>query len=189
MGQPKLLLPWGDKSILGHILHQWRQLGAAQIAPVCRPDDKPLITELNRLGLPAADRVLNSRPESGMFTSIQSAANWTGWNSNLTHFVIALGDQPQIQSATLSALLQFAGDHPHFICQPTFQGRAKHPVLLPARIFHDLVVSPASTFRDFLQSHTAHRRSLELPDESLNLDLDSPEDYVAARKRFAPPNT
>ena len=37
MGRPKLLLPWGDTSIIGHLLGQWRGLGARPIAVVCRP--------------------------------------------------------------------------------------------------------------------------------------------------------
>ena len=37
MGRPKLLLPWGDTSIIGHLIEQWRALAAAQIAVVRRP--------------------------------------------------------------------------------------------------------------------------------------------------------
>ncbi|HRY59690.1 MAG: NTP transferase domain-containing protein [Verrucomicrobia bacterium] len=29
MGKPKLLLPWGDTSVLGHLIRQWQSLGAA----------------------------------------------------------------------------------------------------------------------------------------------------------------
>ncbi len=37
MGRPKLLLPWGATTIVGHLLEQWQTLGAAQIAVVRRP--------------------------------------------------------------------------------------------------------------------------------------------------------
>ena len=36
MGRPKLLLPWRDTTVIGAILRQWRELGAAQIAVVLR---------------------------------------------------------------------------------------------------------------------------------------------------------
>ncbi len=36
MGTPKLLLPWRDTTIIGHLISQWRELGAAQIAVVLR---------------------------------------------------------------------------------------------------------------------------------------------------------
>jgi molybdenum cofactor cytidylyltransferase len=32
MGQPKLLLPWGKTSVLGHLIGQWQSAGAGQIA-------------------------------------------------------------------------------------------------------------------------------------------------------------
>ena len=28
MGRPKLLLPWGETSVLGHLIKQWQALGA-----------------------------------------------------------------------------------------------------------------------------------------------------------------
>ena len=32
MGRPKLLLPWRGTTVIGHIIYQWRELGAAQIS-------------------------------------------------------------------------------------------------------------------------------------------------------------
>ena len=29
MGRPKLLLPWRDTTVIGQIIRQWRELGAA----------------------------------------------------------------------------------------------------------------------------------------------------------------
>jgi molybdenum cofactor cytidylyltransferase len=34
MGRAKLLLPWGEASVLGHLVSQWRSLGATQLAVV-----------------------------------------------------------------------------------------------------------------------------------------------------------
>ena len=79
MGRPKLLLPWRDTTVIGAILRQWRELGAAQIAVVHRPDDAALAAELDRLDFPAHDRIENPQPERGMFSSIVCAANWPGW--------------------------------------------------------------------------------------------------------------
>ena len=94
MGRPKLLLPWKDTTVIGHILRQWRELGARQIAVVHRPDDAPLAAELDRLGVPAHDRIENPTPELGMFSSIVCAANWSGWRTEISSWAIALGDQP-----------------------------------------------------------------------------------------------
>ena len=42
MGRPKLLLPWGETSVLGHLIKQWQALGARQIAVVCAPGDQAI---------------------------------------------------------------------------------------------------------------------------------------------------
>src|SRR6185436_13409002 len=86
MGRPKLLLPWGETSILGHLINQWQGLEAGQIGVVCAAGDKVLEDELNRFDFPPDNRIYNSAPERGMFSSIQCAASWRGWKKELTHW-------------------------------------------------------------------------------------------------------
>src|SRR5437868_3705961 len=76
MGQPKLLLPWGRTSVLGHLIEQWNRLGAEQLAVVSAADDAAIHAELERRGFPSKNRIYNPDPDRGMFSSIQSAANW-----------------------------------------------------------------------------------------------------------------
>ena len=40
MGKPKLLLPWGGTSVLGHLIGQWKVLRAGQIAAVFAAGDQ-----------------------------------------------------------------------------------------------------------------------------------------------------
>ena len=82
MGRPKLLLPWGGTSVLGHLINQWQVLKAKQIAIVCAAADSLIQAELDRLGFSANDRVLNAAPDRGMFSSIQCAAQWPGWRAD-----------------------------------------------------------------------------------------------------------
>ena len=85
MGRPKMLLPWGETSVLGHLISQWQALGARQVAVVGALDDSGIASELDRLGFPSQRRIFNPSPEDGMFSSIQCAAQWTGWEPMLTH--------------------------------------------------------------------------------------------------------
>jgi molybdenum cofactor cytidylyltransferase len=181
MGEPKLLLPWKESTVIGHLLAVWRSVGADQIAVVCAARPHPLQGELDRLGFPETSRILNGSPELGMFSSIRCAAGWPGWEGNLTHFVVLLGDQPQIRLATLKALVTHAGAHPECICQPALHGRPKHPLVFPAAVFRQLARSEATTLREFLQTSGLPRSFMETEDESLAIDLDTPADYAKAR--------
>jgi molybdenum cofactor cytidylyltransferase len=180
MGQPKLLLPWGRTSVLGHLVAQWKTLGAKQVGVVCVPGEPRFQAELDRLGFAKRNRIGNPAPERGMFSSIKCAAQWPGWKANLTHWAIVLGDQPHLQPQTLRQVLAFAAAHPTRICQPAWQGHGRHPVLLPKTVFRQLAASTAATLKEFLAAQSQQLALCEVDDPGLELDIDQPEDYARA---------
>lgn len=184
MGRPKLLLPWGDTSVLGHLIHQWTELGAGQIAVVVAAGDQTIQRELDRLGFAPEHRIPNPQPERGMFSSIQCAARWTGWHASPTHWAIILGDQPHLKLETLRALIRFAAAHAGKVCQPAQGGRARHPVLLPTAAFEGLKASRAENLKQFLQEAPCERALCAVDDPGLGLDIDRPEDYAEACRQF-----
>ncbi len=177
MGQPKLLLPWRDTTVIGGIFSQWRELGAAQITVAMRPNDAELTAELDRLDFPASNRIKNPQPERGMFSSIVCAAKWSGWLGEISSWAIVLGDQPHLQTETLAQLLAFQAQNPGRICQPMSGGRLAHPVILPLSAWKELATARAATLKDFLKLADAPRVQCVINDPGLTLDLDTPEDY------------
>jgi len=224
MGRPKLLLPWGRTSVLGHLIDQWEGLGAKQIAVVCAADNSARISpaqvaadgsrrclscgksaptavggyavpvgdarsescepaiqaELDRLGFPARNRIINPAPERGMFSSIQCAAQWPGWDAALTHWAIVLGDQPHLQPQTLLQVLAFTAAHTTRVCQPARHGHRRHPVLLPKAVFRELAASTAASLKEFLGAMPQELALCEVDDPGLELDIDTAEDYDKA---------
>jgi molybdenum cofactor cytidylyltransferase len=181
MGRPKMLLSWGGSTVIGHLIAQWRGLAAAQIAIVLRPDDAALACELDRLNFSQEDRIPNPRPERGMFSSILCAANGSGWRGGLSHWAIALGDQPHLRPETLRRLLAVSAANPEAVCQPSFGGHPAHPVILPRPVFVRLKESRAETFKEFLKLAGASSVQMAMDDPGLALDLDTPEDYIQVR--------
>ena len=184
MGRPKLLLPWGDTTVLGHLLAQWTRLGAVQIAVVCQPGDAALHAELDRLRFPAGQRIPNPDPDRGMFSSIQCAARWDGWKPEVRSVALALGDQPHLAAATLKEIVGFARRHPGKICQPGRAGHGRHPVFLPVAILREIANSTAETLKQFLAGRSVDLELLEMNDAGLDLDIDRPEDYQRAVDLF-----
>jgi len=181
MGRPKLLLPWGKTTIIGHLIEQWHGLGARQIVVVCRPGDNGMARELDRLKFPPGNRVINMAAESGMFSSIVCAANWNGWDPAIAAWAIVLGDQPHLQNKTLQTLLTFHEAHPNNICQPSYGGHGRHPVLLRRGAWTELARSNARTLKDFLGETSTPLLECPIDDPHLELDLDTPEDYRKMR--------
>ena len=181
MGRPKLVLPWGSTTILGHLLEQWRRLGAAQIAVVCAPGETAVAEELDRLAFATAHRIINPTPAAGMFSSVQCAARWDGWDAGITHWLLTLGDQPHVRESTLYSVLNHAGQHSANIFQPGFHGRPRHPVVFPDSIWRSLAQSSVANLKEFLQVSAGQVKLVEVDDAGLDLDIDRPEDYERAR--------
>ncbi|MHB8520510.1 MAG: nucleotidyltransferase family protein [Limisphaerales bacterium] len=180
MKKPKLLLPWGATSVLGHLLEQWRGLPVDQIAVVCASGDGPLSQELDRLDFPRPERVVNPTPDLGMFSSIRCAARWSGWKTNLTHWIIVLGDQPHLELETLRTLMEFGVAHRQKLCQPSRGGRPRHPVWMPRQAFQQLPNASEENLKQFLQNRSPDLELCALADPGLDFDMDTPADYERA---------
>lgn len=175
-----MLLPWGESTVLGHLIAQWQSVGATQISVVCAANNEAINKELDRIGFGRDQRIVNPEPDRGMFSSIQCAARWTGWSPALTHWAIALGDQPHLANETLRAAAGIAAEHPHDICQPARNKRPRHPIFLPREIFGQLARTNSKTMKEFLQAHPSQVRLVELNDAGLDIDLDTLADYERA---------
>lgn len=178
MGTCKLLLPWNDKTVLAHLVDEWKKLGAVQIAPVIDQSNDLLRSALVEQEISPDGWIENPFPERGMFSSLQEASRWKGWCSELTQWVISLSDQPQIQSSTLARLLEAAWRNPTRICQPFFGKRSGHPVILPRQQFLSLAESTAPDFRTFIRSHEHLRLRIPVNDPGVTADLDTPGEYA-----------
>jgi molybdenum cofactor cytidylyltransferase len=178
MGTCKLLLPWGNKTILTHLFDQWRSAGAAQIAPVIDASNQVLRNALEHAGFSSSNWIENRTPQLGMFGSLQQASRWTGWFSMVTHWVIALGDQPHIHISTLRLLLDITAKNPTRICQPTLHGRAAHPIVFPASNFRELGQSNSPTLCAYVRTCETLRLRLPVEDPGVSEDLNTPEDYA-----------
>jgi CTP:molybdopterin cytidylyltransferase MocA len=145
---------------------------------VCAADDRTIDAELDRLSFSQENRIRNPNPHLGMFSSIVSAATWSGWQPSITHWIIVLGDQPHLLTDTLDKLLNFAQEHSRQVCQPVRNGKRRHPVVLPKTVFLSLAESQAADLKDFLAGQEV--AGCECDDPGLDLDIDRPEDYQRA---------
>jgi molybdenum cofactor cytidylyltransferase len=177
MGQPKLLLSWGRISVVVSLVQQWRETGASQMSVVRAAPDLDLERACGDVPC-----IINPAPERGMFSSIRCAAQWPNWDPTLDHWVIALGDQPHLRDTTLRQLVELAREYPNDVCQPARGGRARHPVVLPKSAFHRLRTTTANDLKEFLSSTSEPRRTIEIDDPGLDVDIDTPEDYERAKK-------
>lgn len=181
MGQPKLLLPWGETTILGQTITQVQASQAAEALLVSGAYRAEVEAIAQSYQLPV---VYNPHYATGeMLSSLQC-----GVRELLTRpeppaaVLVMLGDLPFIRPETLNQVVSaFLAGHGQMIV-PTFQGQRGHPVLIGQTLWPALLELPAgSAPRDLGRITPIYW--LELPDETILQDLDTPDQYQSQRSR------
>ena len=172
LGRPKQLLPYGERTLLGHTLDTARLSGFHQIVvPIGGAADE--VRE--RVDLSGADVVVNYAYGEGCSSSIAAALGTVDPRCEV--IVLMLGDQPGVTPETVEALLAGRGDAPLAVCR--YDDGRGHPLAFHRRIFPSLA--------DLHGDKGVWRLLDERADEvvevriagNVPLDVDTPEDYQA----------
>src|SRR5215216_1062912 len=131
LGRPKQLLPFGEGTLLGHVVG---------IARACRFDQTIVAiggaAEDVRAGvdLTGAEVVVNDAYGEGCSSSI--AAALAAVDERCDVLVLMLGDQPGISADTVSTLLRGRGESPLAVCR--YDDGRGHPLAFARSIFGEL---------------------------------------------------
>jgi len=192
MGTNKLLLPWGETTVLGRTL---ANVGTAAV------HDLLLITghERTRVEAMAISEWATARAgasgsasggqfpilynhdyANGMLTSVQAAVR--ALPASAGAILVMLGDQPMVTTNTIDRLLYAYAATPAGLVAPTYGGRRGNPVIIDRRYFDELLALPADAApRVLLARHTDDLLAVEVEDEAVLIDLDRPEEYARRR--------
>ena len=178
MGQLKLLLPWGQGSVIGHIV---TTLEASEITEIV------VVTGFRTGEVAAAIKGTRARivhnphyDEGGMLSSAQVGLRALG--EQVTGALLCLGDQPQIEADTIKVILKQAEDTGFDrVLIPSYGMRAGHPIFLP-RSAWDCVLSTKTSLREGMHEMSGKTTYVEVDTASILADLDTPEEYERAWK-------
>ncbi len=188
MGQPKLLLPWGELTVLGQVVStlaaaltdETANLGAdrrltAELLIVTGGARELVEAEVARLAENFPVRaIFNEQHEAGeMMSSLQTGL--AGLDSQVAATLIALGDQPQLSLDSARRVVTAWKTSGARLIIPSFSQRRGHPWLVGRALWDEL--GAASTARNFLNAHADEILYVDC-DESVLKDLDTPEDYA-----------
>lgn len=175
MGKPKLLLPWGKLSVIETIIETLQRSGLENIVLVTGASHSELADHLRGKKVTLA---LNPRFADGnMVHSLQiglEKLQLLGCSAAL----LALGDQPQMQVATVKQVIKAGEQHPGQLILPSYQMKRGHPWIIPSALWENLLNLPDThTMRDFIngQAETIHYEVVDT--DSIFADLDTPEEY------------
>ena len=140
------------------------------VVAVVRPGDDELRALLESEGIQVVEA---ARAEHGMGHSLAAGIDATG---SADGWVVALGDMPRIQPATIRAVVA-AMERGAGIVVPVFAGERGHPVAFSRRFRVDLLALTGDAgARAVVASHAASVLRLEVDDPGVLQDLDTAED-------------
>lgn len=178
-GSPKLLMPFGDCTVIGSVV---AGLVAAGIAPVVVVTGADAAAIAASLAATCTQVVLNPDPARGMVSSVRVGV--AALPDALNRFLIALGDQPRIGAEVISHLLRKHRDSGKGIALPTYRGQRGHPVVFRCN-YRDaiLALSDHQTLRDLVHAHLYDCVEVECDSEAFVRDIDTREQYEDELRR------
>jgi molybdenum cofactor cytidylyltransferase len=195
MGRPKLTLPLGDGTVLGHVLEALRRARIEHILVVVGPRVPELVTLARAAGV----AVLSLPDETvDMRSTIEHGLGWLeaqfhpGHNDN---WLLMPADHPALSAGVVLGLVRAREGNPAYsIVVPTFQGRRGHPVLLGWEHVEAIRKLPAGQgLNIYLRKHAGVTLEVTVDSADILDDLDTPEDYERLRHawphRSMPPIT
>lgn len=184
MGAWKPLLPWGATTVCGAVIDT---VLAARLCPVLVAGYRASDLLAAFAGRPGIRLVENAEWERGMLGSIRAGLSAIiadiDDSAGPAGFFVAPADMPRLPLAAFAAVAAEAGrraaeGRPSAVFAASGE-RLGHPVWIPATLFGGLTaLEPDSRLRDYLL--VSSWTSVEVDDDGIFADLDTPEAYAAS---------
>jgi molybdenum cofactor cytidylyltransferase len=177
MGQSKALLPWDGRTVIEAIV---ARLLAARLSEIV------VVT-----GYRGAEvrRVLQKYPvqiihnpgyvQGEMLSSLQMGLRVLPDSTAAT--MVVMGDQPSLDGRVIGRVLAAYAEGRGQIVIPVHRGERGHPVLIDRRYWRELLALENGAPRDVVRLYPEQTALVEVPSESILLDIDTPEQYRRAR--------
>ncbi len=181
MGRPKMLLPWGEITVLGQVISTYQAAGVGDVL-VITGGAREQVTEI--AARHGARSIFNEQFANGeMLSSLQCGLQLLSKEEpGAQAALIGLGDQPQVQAGCIRQICETFQAQEARLIVPSFQKRRGHPWLVERSLWTELLeLQPPQSPRDFLNRHAAEIAYVEMDTPSILADLDTPQDYRQAR--------
>ncbi len=172
LGAFKPLLPLGSSTFIEEAVKRFRGAGIGDIWVVTGHRAAELTPVLERLKI---RQVFNSDYRQGMSSSVRAGV--AGLEPGIAAFFMLPVDIPLVAPDTIKSLLQAYRRGHARIVYPVFRGRRGHPPLISPACVIDLPADYDGGLRAFLSRYHSEALDLEVDDEAILLDCDTPEDY------------
>lgn len=173
MGSQKLLLPFGQKTVISHIIEQVLSSGIEAVYAVVGHQADELVQELSDKPISI---IHNPDYQSGMLSSVRAGIR------NLPQVcravLVILGDQPSIKPEIIKQMTDAFYKTKSKIVIPVYDDKRGHPILF-STVFREEILGSYDRIglRGLLRAHAEDVYEMNVSDSAVLADMDYPEDY------------
>jgi molybdenum cofactor cytidylyltransferase len=175
MGRPKLLLPFGSSTILEQSVDNLLNSSVAELILVVGCTAEQLLMKIANRPVKVA---INRDYRRGMSASIKAGLDLV--SDEAKGIMLALADQPFIDSYIINCLIEAFGIGNKGIVIPVYQGKRGHPVIFASKYKEKLLaVKDDVGGRQIIAEHPEDLFQMGIDSESVILDINTQRDYRA----------
>jgi molybdenum cofactor cytidylyltransferase len=188
MGQAKQLLPWPQGgTVLGAVVQRLQDSGVNEIVVVVGQGRAEVEAAVHAAALPGGGRVRTVfNPDFAVAEMARSlAVGLEAVSANVLATLVNLGDQPQVSPEVVAHLLARWRETQAQVVALYYEGQRGHPLLFDRSIWELVRALPASANPRSVLEAAGEIERVDVLDDSILRDLDTPEAYQRELARAA----
>ena len=178
MGSQKMLLPFGESTILETVIQNIHSSSVDSILVVLGADHEQILEFMKPLPVEVC---INTNHQSGMLSSV--VCGFSALPDDTSTALIFLGDQPGISPEVTDAVIRAYNESLHGIVVPVSNHRRGHPLLVDFKYKREIGrLDLEKGLRALMHHFPEDVLEVEVDDGGILIDIDTPEDYSTAKK-------
>ncbi|MBC2712633.1 MAG: NTP transferase domain-containing protein [Desulfosarcina sp.] len=181
MGTFKPLMRLGGQAVLDRVIALYADAGVKDIRVVTGHRASAIRSALASRPVSV---VHNPDYETGMFSSVRAGVH--ALPPDARAFFVHPADIPLVRPHTATTLMDAFDDNPAAVTYPVFDDLRGHPPLVHGELKDDILSHDGSGgLRVLLRRFVSKARNIQVADEGVMLDLDTPDDFQHVSTRLA----
>jgi molybdenum cofactor cytidylyltransferase len=173
MGRPKLLLPYGEKTIIETIVETVVSSNVENTLIILGSDGEKIEEKIKNSPVKI---VYNRDFRSGMLSSVQ--CGFKAVPEETRAVLVVLGDQPKISADVINKLIDAYKSTGKGIVLPVYKKERGHPVLIDVKYGEEVEnLSPEVGLRGTVYNHPEDILEVDIETPSIFQDIDDESDY------------
>ncbi len=177
MGEPKLLLPFGKKTMIETVLDNVIRSKVDEVLVVLGAGVEKIKNKIRDYDLRIT---VNPHFQKGMLSSVQWG--FQEISEKIQGVLVCLGDQPSISTEIIDRIIDAYKETGKGIVVPAYKKRRGHPVLIDIKYLEEIKsLSVDVGLRGVVYNHPEDTLEVEVDSPAILRDIDNPDDYHKER--------